>query len=269
MKKVVYKIAAGVVAAGVLCLGYARFIEPNQLRIVHHEIHTNDRTSTGTIAFFTDTHLGKFYSAKNLEKITDTINQEKPDVILFGGDFFDNYARDRETLDLTQISMELDRMQAPMGKYAVWGNHDCGGGASRIYEETLEAGGFTVIQNEGIALEKLGIYLWGMDDALLGKPENPDIEDKYYRIIIGHEPDQADQIPEDCADLMLAGHSHGGQISLPILTEKILPIGAKKYKRGWYECENINLYVSSGIGNTLLPMRFGNIPEIIILTLTP
>lgn len=120
-------------AAAILVGGYARFIEPNLLRVSRQKVSTAGKTEPLTAVFFTDTHFGSQYSPRNLAKIAEKINAQNPDLVFFGGDFFDAYWQDADLLDLDMIAEELSKIQAPLGKYAVWGNHDRGGGASRVY----------------------------------------------------------------------------------------------------------------------------------------
>lgn len=262
---------AGLCTAGLLCIGYGFFVEPKLLTITRYTLPTNGKTEALRIAFISDTHFGKNYHPKQLDRIVDRINQEKPDLILFGGDFFDNWARDCQKLDREMISSKLAEMNAPLGKYAVWGNHDYGGGASRIYEEMLTAGGFSLLINQDVCFPEQGLQIYGLDDVLLGDPSYEFQSDpKNFRMIIGHEPAAIDHLPVGYADLMLAGHSHGGQIFLPILTDYILPVGSGSYRKGLYRADNgTSLIVSSGIGMTILPARFANPPEICIIDLIP
>lgn len=94
------------------------------------------------IVFFTDTHFGALYDEKHLKRIVQMINGLDADIIVFGGDLFDNFARDKEILDMEYLQKELSRIEGKIGKYAVFGNHDYGGGAIRIYEDFMNNCGF-------------------------------------------------------------------------------------------------------------------------------
>ena len=247
---------------------YAWQIEPSLLHTVQYEIMTS-RTKPVKIAFFTDTHFGEQYSPDYLARIVEEINAQEVDAVLFGGDFFDSYWRDASQIDSAQMAEQLSAMKAPH-KYAVWGNHDIGGGAERVYAQLMEASGFTLLKNETAEIESLSLRIVGIDDWMLGEPDNqltvPD--DEKTNIFLTHEPDDAPWFARNGADLILAGHTHGGQIFVPFLSQKFLPPGGRNYVKGQYDVNGVPLVVSCGIGTTKLPARFLNIPEICVLTLS-
>lgn len=94
------------------------------------------------IVFFTDTHFGALYDEKHLKRIVQMINGLDADIIVFGGDLFDNFARDKEILDMEYLQKELSRIEGKIGNHAVFGNHDYGGRAIRIYEDFMNNCGF-------------------------------------------------------------------------------------------------------------------------------
>lgn len=112
------------------------------------------------------------------------------DIVIFGGDLFDNYARDKELLDMEYLQEELSKIEAKAGKYAVFGNHDYGGGAVRIYEQFMNNCGFYVLDNETVFLEKFNIEVIGFDDYLLGQTEVDfyHIQSDNFHLIVTHEP---------------------------------------------------------------------------------
>lgn len=159
-------------------------------------------------------------------------------------------------------------MKASIGKYAVWGNHDYGGGAARVYEKVMNAANFTVLKNSGETISlKDGkkLFIGGLDDSLLGNPsvdETLAYRQRYdYSILLTHEPDVADKFIGTNTQLILAGHSHGGQIRLPFYQVK--NVLAEKYIRGLYELsDHTKLYVNTGLGTTSIHARMGVPPEI-------
>ena len=227
------------------------------------------------IVFFTDTHFGEFYPQEKLTKLVEKINEENPDFVIFGGDFIDNYARDQKLLQLDKFSQMLSQINATYGKIAVYGNHDYGGGAARIYENVMSEGGFTVLKNEELQFENLNLAIIGYDDSLLGTVtrERYEVDSDLYPIVVTHEPDVAEEIRSEESLLILSGHSHGGQVTLPYLTKKVLPYGAQKYIKGEYNLSDViksksaTMIVSRGIGMTIQPYRFLNPPEIVVVTL--
>lgn len=259
------------IAAPFLLAGYARYVEPYMLITRTVTIEATKHVPECTIVFFSDTHFGKDYSEKNVERIVKRINRSEPDLVIFGGDFLDNYARDREELDLEYIGVELSKIEASYGKFAVWGNHDYGGGAVRIYQDLMTDGGFQVLENESCLIEELNMKVFGYDDYLLGRTEESlyQIQSQYFNLIAAHEPVVADFIENTGDNLLLTGHTHGGQVGIPAIREKVIPKGSGGYAKGLYTKEEIGtqsslqMFVSSGIGTTLYPIRFLNVPEIV------
>lgn len=259
------------IAAPFLLAGYARYVEPNMLITRTVTIDTEKDMPECTVVFFSDTHFGKDYSEKNIERIVKRINRLDPDLVIFGGDFLDNYARDREGLDLEYIGAELAKIEATYGKFAVWGNHDYGGGASRVYQDLMARGGFQVLENESCLIEELNMKVFGYDDYLLGRTEASlyQIQSQYFNLIAAHEPVVADMIGNTGENLLLTGHTHGGQIGIRGIREKVVPKGSGSYVKGLYSQEDIGtvtpmqMYVTSGIGTAIYPVRFLNVPEIV------
>jgi len=254
---------------------YARYIEPyhlttRQLTVNHQNAPFGYEEIT--IAVFSDTHFGPYYTLENFENVKSVINSKNPDIILFCGDLIDNYNEyDGDTI---AISSALAKLNAKIGKYAIFGNHDHGGGAFRAYNDIMKAGGFTVFINDFIEFPELNLTLTGLDDFIFGKastdtaalaPENS------YNILFCHEPDIADLILPYNIDFMTAGHTHGGQISLPGYKHVFFPAYGQKYLKGSYSFENDRqtlLYVNSGIGMTKLPFRFMARAEVTFITIT-
>lgn len=161
--------------------------------------------------FFTDTHFGEDKPVDSAKQLAERINRLEPDLVIFGGDLLDNYARDREQMDLELLREQLSGINAPDGKYAVWGNHDWGGGAARIYQEFMESCGFQVLKNESLLLEKYQIQILGYDDYLTGDLEGqlPYFAEGMFPLLVAHEPYTAEllfDLPEQV--LMLSGHTH-------------------------------------------------------------
>ena len=150
---------------------YSRYMEPERLVMKEITVETNMDIEKCRILFFTDTHFGTIYDGNHVERIVEMINERDGDIVIFGGDLFDNYARDKELLDMEYLQEELSKIEAKAGKYAVFGNHDYGGGAVRIYEQFMNNCGFYVLDNETVFLEKFNIEVIGFDDYLLGQTE--------------------------------------------------------------------------------------------------
>lgn len=174
----------------ILIVCYSQYIEPERLVVKEITVETNMEIETCRIAFLTDTHFGALYDEKHIERIVEMINGLDADIVIFGGDLLDNYARDKETLDMEYLQKELSRIKANDGKYAVFGNHDYEGSAFRIYESFMNACGVHVLDDETIFLEKFNIEIMGFDDYLLGQTEADfyHIQSNRFHLIVTHEP---------------------------------------------------------------------------------
>ena len=273
-----FKFVLLLVAVGVIVFVYGTFIQSKLLTVKSHEFsyvsQNEEKGTTIKIAHFTDTQIGEFFSMDQFEKVVKKINKQKPDMIVFTGDLFDMGATEAE---IQKIIALLKEMEAPYGKFSVYGNRDVGGGMVRNYERLLTDADFTLLQNEETTItfpngEELLIY--GLDDALLGSPDIADVNEVLSRnqntLVLLHEPDVAKQLEFTNHALVLAGHSHGGQVYLPFIGPLATTALAEEYVKGWYTLSgnvNPNLYVNTGIGNTKLPFRLGNIPQVALINL--
>lgn len=249
---------------------YARYIEP-QMMMVRYEEFEADIDEEIRIALFSDTHFGDDYSQEKIEEIVQQINESEPDIVVFTGDFFDNYSEDKDILDLDYLTQELLKIEAPA--YACEGNHDVGGGAEFMFEEFMENAGFTVLTNENLYLKEYGINLVGLEETFFNDPSAgiEYLSETEYNLVLIHQADFTEEFPDGLTGLVLAGHSHGGQIYIPFITDMILPEGTKNFRKGFFEGAasggTMDVYVTSGLGTTAIPMRFLNVPEIVIIDL--
>lgn len=254
---------------------YARYIEPNFL-VVHYENISNSLINTHDkdlkILQFSDTHISENFDEKDIKKVVERINEEKPDIVFFTGDLFDEYNSYEKKDSINIIWETLSLINAPLGKYAIYGNHDYGGGAEHVYKKVIENSGFKLLKNEKVILSDYNINIIGLDDAIFGNIEKdkiiPMLEKDKYNIVLGHEPDIIDSFLEYDIDLFLAGHSHGGQVNIPFIDS--LPILAKKYVRGIYNFDNFRqtiLHVNIGLGTSQVPFRFMATPELSVIFL--
>ncbi|WP_339000869.1 metallophosphoesterase (plasmid) [Lactococcus garvieae] len=247
---------------------YGRYIEPQLLQTTYLRVGTGNPQLK--VVQFSDVHLSQYYTEKDLKRAVDKINHQHPDVVVFTGDLFDNYAQ--YTGDVDHVIDLLSEIKGSIGKYAVWGNHDYGGGAARSYKTVMEEAGFHIFKNDGITLTLADkkIFIGGLDDGLLGNPSIKNMlsyrEEVDYSLVLAHEPDLADGLIDTCTQLVLSGHSHGEQVKLPInLFKHSL---SSKYTGGLYYLNSgTKLYVNRGLGTTHLPVRFGAIPEISVFEL--
>jgi len=251
---------------------YARFIEPELLTVRYETINTdylkNDEIK---ILQFSDTHISEYFDIDDLNNAIDKINEENPDIVVFTGDLIDQFNNYENKENIHEIWEILGSINAPI-KYAVYGNHDYGGGAEKVYKEIMEKSGFKLLINEKEELPQYNINFIGMDDSIFGEYEpaviSGNMDKDMYNIVLSHEPDVADRLLEYSIDLLLAGHSHGGQVNLPFAN--YLPSLGEKYVRGFYDFENFRqtkVYVNIGLGTSTIPMRFMAAPELTVITL--
>ena len=211
-------IGAGVMLGGFL-LWYGFCVEPNLLVVRHYSIQAGEgRDSTDTplrLVQISDLQLGENYSTGQLQKVVQRIQREQPDVLVFTGDLFEDYSQCGAELE-QEVTALFSQLRAPLGKYAVWGNRDYGGGAEKAYRRILQAAGFTLLCNESVEIPLENgeeLLLCGLDDSLFGKPDGqPFLQQESkayaYRILLLHEPDVAQLWSHSAFQLILAGHSH-------------------------------------------------------------
>ena len=252
---------------------YVRYIEPFWLSITNHTItHKLIPPSFDGIKIlqFSDTHIGFQYQIQDLEKTVQTINHLQPDIVVFTGDLLD---RPDEFYDQNEIISTLSKIMAPLGKYSVYGNHDHGGYGTENYAMMMKESGFELLRNGNriINYRNEQIMIAGIDDPVLGTPKWKqtlfDLTNQQFCLLLSHAPDLADQAKHYNVALQLSGHSHGGQVKIPLVGSFMMPIFAKKYYEGMYDLSPLLLYVNRGLGTTRMPIRLLARPEISIFTL--
>lgn len=270
-----FKTVGATVASAFGGYYYAKHLEPFWLEINSYSIEKPNipQSFKGTkIIQFSDTHLGFHYDIQHFKSIIQKIENEKPDIIVFTGDLMDE---PQHYLNPDGIIPYLQALHAPLGKFAVYGNHDHGGYGTNLYGQIMKRSGFTLLKNEVVPITKGQdfFYLAGLDDAMLGKPDfqtMTNMNKDTFKLLLSHAPDLADVASSFGFDVQLSGHSHGGQIKIPFLGALVKPPYAENYYDGLYEIDSGNpltLYVNRGLGTTRLPFRFLSRPEITIFTL--
>ena len=213
------------------------------------------------IAHLSDIHYATVGKEK-LDKIVDEVNTMKPDIVFFTGDLHDRFTNFTDDMK-DKIISSLSRINAPLGKYAIKGNHDY---EYEGYEETIIKCGFTLLSNESKLIYYNGddpIEIAGFTSTTKDEP-NYNIElTNNYKIGLIHEGDAFNNIKDKNFDLVLAGHSHGGQVRLPFVgaLKFALPDGAKIYYDEHYKENNTDLYISFGLGEAEYPIRAFNKPS--------
>ncbi len=223
-----------------------------------------------------DLHFGPYTGEREIAAAVDAANAAAPDLVVLTGDFVTStwlfHLGRRNGREIYPCAELLSRLRCPGGVYAILGNHDWGAGAEFIASALSEAG-IRVLRNESVPLERDGARLWlaGVDDAMaravdLGRALAP-VPPAEPVLLLAHEPDFADEAARYPVDIQLSGHSHGGQIVMPLLGPGYLPPMGRKYPRGLYDVGRLKLYVNRGIGVTGLPLRLNAPPEVTVLAL--
>lgn len=254
---------------------YSYFVEPKLITVHEYKIsniNITDNFNGLKIVHISDIHYGRVFNQKSLKKLVASINEQKPDIVVLTGDLIDKDTNMTTSMS-NEISKELNNINASVGKYAITGNNDL---KFDEWENIITGGGFKNLNNTYDT-----IYKDGYNDMLIAgvstiKDKN-NINDKLkttidylnsftkdgpiYKILIMHEPDDIDNLTNNPFDLILAGHSHGGQIRLPFIGPIFLPDGAKKYHESYYKINNSDMYVSNGLGVSNYNFRLFNTPS--------
>lgn len=251
-----------IILAIALAFVYMRFIATSGFIVKEYGVTSDklpDNFNGFKIAHLSDIHYASIGKEK-LDKIVEEVNVMKPDIVVFTGDLYDRFSNLTDDMR-DKIADSLSKIVAPLGKYAVSGNHDY---EHDGYKELIERCGFTYLDSES----KIIYYKGETPIELVGYPSyekdepNFDIElTDNYKIALIHEGDAFDYIKDKDFDLVLAGHSHGGQIRLPFIGAFYTPPGAKEYYDYYYKVGKTDFYISSGLGETEFKLRAFNKPS--------
>ena len=266
--------AAGTVAIA----GDAILFAPNRPRIVRQDFllpRWPERLHGFTVALISDFHYDPYFSVHPLHAAIPMVNGLHPDLILLTGDFVSVpvVGDERKAAFAAEPCARLLRqMTAPHGLWAVMGNHDDGTDPEHV-TRALQAENIQVLANQSAPIERDGARIWlaGVNDVL---SHTADLTKTLRHvpageavILLAHEPDFADEASQFPIDLQLSGHSHGGQVRIPLFPPLYLPELAKKYVWGTYHVGPLTLYTNAGLGTVGVPMRLNCPPEITLLTL--
>ena len=271
---------------GFCFVAYAHFIESRALQTAEYTVVSPDLPSAfdGTvIVLITDTHQGRWGTFDLRNKVVELTEKEKPDLILFGGDYADKKYYKVETL-----AESMNALSAPLGKFGVPGNHDY---VHLTMEKVMgilqDKGGIANLTDKGVWLEKNGQrirlvgtdYVWNRRFPLqfpYYEMNDRDRTEDEFVILLTHSADLFDRFdPEQQRriDLVLAGHSHGGQITFFGLYAPISMLHNRAYISGRVDAEHYpydkttTIITSNGVGTTGVPLRFFAPPQIVKVTL--
>src|ERR1051325_11577295 len=252
------------------------FIEPNRLIVREQTIRIDSwpRELDGlTIAVISDIHAGgSFIDDKKLHLIVDRTNQLHPELIVILGDYMSSNGWTSRRIEPEVFGPIMKNFSAPFGTYSVLGNHDNGYSRAKV-RAGLEQNGIKVLDNEVLQIEARGVSLWlvGLAD-LWTRPQwieqtVAQVPEGQTMIALTHNPDIFPNVPQR-VPLVLAGHTHGGQVRFPFIGSVVQSSRfGELYERGHVIQNNHHLFVTTGIGTSIVPVRFGVPPEIVLLTL--
>jgi uncharacterized protein len=257
---------------------YAAEVARHELSIEPLTIHLErlpDPFRGMRIVQISDFHYAEFTEAYFLREMVDAVNRLRPDLVVLTGDFVSygplpfSFSR----AHAPECAAILSAIQCPL-RYAILGNHDAVVGGDYVVGALRDTGIPTLV-NSATPVERDGRRFWlvGLGSACAGdsRPERaiprPGITSGDPIVVLAHEPDILPDIAKFNVDLMLSGHTHGGQIRLPFLPPLTLPVYGKNYPEGLFRMGPTQLYVNRGIGTVGMPLRLNCPPEITVITL--
>jgi len=258
---------------------YAWFVEPQMLVVRRVEVVSEQwHGAPLTIAVLSDTHVGgPHVNAARMGRIVQRVNSLRPELVVLLGDYVNGHHHPfertpAENQEITGGIATFAALRARYGTVAVIGNHDV------WYDRTdvttaLQDAGIAALWNRHIVVHRTGgdpLVIAGIADLTTGEPDFAAALDGApagaNTIMLSHSPDPFAQMPPGPA-LMLAGHGHCGQVTIPLIGRPILPLINKRYGCGLVQERGEQMYVTGGIGTSMLPVRFLNPPEIVLITL--
>ena len=264
-------------AAGVLAVAlWAVVIEPRWLRVRPRELAVpgwSEGLDGLRVAILADLHAGAPpVHERRLHEIVASVNAAAPEIVVILGDFLAHVGPFGDPLEPEAVMVPLARLEAPLGVFAVLGNHDWPHGGERLIRAAADAG-VRVLDDDAARVLRHGrhpLWLAGIADAASRAPDVSltlrRVRDEAPVLALTHSPDVFPHVPARVS-LTLAGHTHGGQVRLPIVTRRVVPSRfGDRYLRYHVEEEGRHLFVSPGVGTAGLPIRFRAPPEVTILT---
>lgn len=243
--------------------------EPFRLTVEHTPIYLArlPRAFEGfRIVHLSDVHHGPFTSVKQIERAVETANSLQPDMIALTGDYVS-----KERAYAAPCAEMLGMLEARFGVFAVLGNHDHWTDAALI-TDLFRAEGITMLVNEGMRFEKDGAAFWlaGVDDSMVGLEDLSlalaGAREDEMKLLLAHNPIILRKAARAGVDLVLSGHTHGGQVSLrPERNDVVRP--RRRVRQGLARQDQTQIYVTRGLGTVVLPVRFGCPPEVSLLEL--
>jgi uncharacterized protein len=231
---------------------YASCVEPRWLEVTHHDVELPVQAPL-TIAHISDLHVYRLGAIE--EKTLRAVTDAKPDLIVITGDLYDR-SENKSVADEF-----VSKLNAPLGVFYVPGNWE-----HWVSQESLELKNAPTLINSAMKARD-DVWIVGIDDSFAGIPNLTQALDGVQGgVVIGlfHSPAFFD-VASSKIDLALAGHTHGGQVRVPFVGAVWLPQQSGAYVAGWYQRERAKMFVSRGIGTSVLPVRFNCRPELALI----
>lgn len=253
----------GIPVVAVVLLGWG-MVGAYLPRAVHYELKLDKPLKQPVrIALFSDTHFGHVIGHWHIRRLAEIVEREQPDILLLAGDIMDDLPN---VYQERNMAAALRKIQAPLGQYAVLGNHDNYRFVQSLIVEETEKGGFTVLRDEVRNIADTFILVGRRDKEEPRQTPQELIADSDLPIVVlDHQPADMDAITQTDADLMLVGHTHAGQIFPGTLLVKLF----QTYTHGHYHHNGVQLIVTSGFGLWGVPLRIGTRAEVAIIDLVP
>jgi predicted MPP superfamily phosphohydrolase len=249
---------------------YGFYVEPRWIQSPEVEVRLSELPAGfegARIALISDLHVGPHFGLADVRRVGDAVNALQPDAVVLLGDFVA-----RDPADAAVVSEGLAHLTPPLGVYAVLGNHDQWVDTNQV-SFLLSRGNVRVLRNNGLPLERRGDRLWlaGIEDIRTGRP-NPraalaGARPGDRKILLAHNPMAVRGAAPLGVDLVLAGHTHGGQVQLPLIGPLVLPIRDRSLAQGLVSTAGTQIYVTRGVGVGTPPVRLGSRPEIPVVVL--
>lgn len=248
----------------------AFLIEPNWIEVVR-SVEYLPMLRPGapdlTLVHLSDVHVGSIGHRER--RAIDIVNAVHPDIIVISGDLVRGHGRPRD------LESFLSSLHSRHGNFLVWGNHDYGDRVPGTWgPDVVRRAGFTLLRNASSVIRSPGgrIVVAGLDDPITGhdnlKLAMARVSRQDACILVAHSPDIVRSLGNWDIDLVLAGHTHGGQVRLPLVGALWVPHGSLDHLEGWFDVNpGVRLHVSRGLGWSWFPVRFLCRPTIDVITL--
>ena len=270
------RAATVAVAIGVGLAAWAFWIEPSRftLRLERVEVPGWPPACDGLrFAVLADLHVGSpYFGVRKYERVVEAVNLLRADAVLLAGDYVIQNVIGGRFVDPGEIASVLGGLESRQGTFGVLGNHDWWHDGPAV-RRALESSGIVMLEDEStqITAGDCRFYLAGIGDFWEGEHDIDaalgEVPSEATVIALTHNPDLFPEVPPRVA-LTIAGHTHGGQVNLPIVGRPIVPSQyGERYAQGLVVESDRRLFVTSGLGTSLLPVRFRVPPEIIVLQL--